>query len=125
MRHLSPVPRACASPTASTFANQDLVDRHPVRWWLASSPQKFHPTPSQEGAYRIQDALANGLDEYAVSLKRVMDPVWQREFPDAPETTDDSLHVGERGRRLLQADRLSRDQPEGGGDRRVAMARSM
>jgi MoaA/NifB/PqqE/SkfB family radical SAM enzyme len=78
-----------------------IIDRPQI---LRDALERFHPRPSQEGAYRIKDALANGLDEYAVSLKRVMDPVWQREFPDAPETTDDSQHVGERGRNLLRAE---------------------
>lgn len=67
--------------------------------------------PSQEGAYKIKDALAGGLDEYAISLKTVMDPVWQREFPNAPETTDDSLHVGEHGRSLLAREQSAWDQP--------------
>jgi hypothetical protein len=69
---------------------------------LRDALEKFHPTPSQEGAEKIKSILADGLDEYAVSLKKVMDPVWQREFPDVRETVDDALHVGEHGRRLLQ-----------------------
>jgi len=28
--------------------------------------------------------------------------VWQEEFPDTPETVDDSQHVGEHGRSLLK-----------------------
>jgi len=39
-----------------------------------------------------------------VSLKKVMDPVWQREFPDKKEIVDDSLHVGEHGRSLLKGE---------------------
>ncbi len=74
-----------------------IIDRPQI---LRDAIAKFHPTPSQEGAEKIVD-LAAGLDAYAVELKRVMDPVWQREFPDQPETADDSLHVGEHGRRLL------------------------
>jgi hypothetical protein len=34
----------------------------------------------------------------------VMDPVWQREFPNVHETVDDFLHVGEHGRNLLRRD---------------------
>jgi MoaA/NifB/PqqE/SkfB family radical SAM enzyme len=76
-----------------------IIDRPQI---LRDALEKFHPTPSQEGAENIKDILADGLDEYAVSLKRVMDPVWQQEFPNAPETADDSVHVGEHGRSLLK-----------------------
>ena len=75
-----------------------IIDRPQI---LRDALEKFHPMPSQEGAEKIKTILADGLDEYAVSLKKIMDPVWQREFPDKPETVDDSLHVGERGRALL------------------------
>jgi len=48
---------------------------------LRDALEKFHPTPSQEGAGKDQEHFSpTGLDEYAVSLKQVMDPVWQREF---------------------------------------------
>jgi len=76
-----------------------IIDRPQI---LRDALEKFHPKPSQEGAEKIKGVLASGLDEYAVKLKRVMDPVWQREFPNAAETTDDSLHIGERGRALLR-----------------------
>ena len=78
-----------------------IIDRPQI---LRDALEKFHPRPSQEGAEKIEDVLAKGLDEYAVSLKKVMDPVWRREFPDKPETVDDSLHVGEHGRKLLNGD---------------------
>ena len=52
--------------------------------------------------WSIKSILADGLDEYAVNLKKVMDPVWREEFPDTPETVDDSQHVGEHGRSLLK-----------------------
>jgi hypothetical protein len=74
--------------------------------------EKFHPIPSQEGAGKIKDLLADGLDEYAVGLKRVMDPVWQREFPDKPETVDDSVHVGDHGRSLLKGETSARPPRE-------------
>ena len=75
-----------------------IIDRPQI---LRDALEKFHPTPSQEGAEKIKSILADGLDEYAVNLKKVMDPVWQEEFPDTPETVDDSRHVGEHGRSLL------------------------
>ena len=59
---------------------------------------------------KIKSILADGLDEYAVSLKKVMDPVWQREFPNVHETVDDFLHVGERGRSLLKRE-ISAESP--------------
>lgn len=76
-----------------------IIDRPQI---LRDAIDRFHPTPSQDGAEKIQD-LAAGLDEYAVELKRVMDPVWEREFPNTTETADDSQHVGEHGRRLMQS----------------------
>ena len=82
-----------------------IIDRPQI---LRDALEKFHPTPSQEGAERIKSLLADGLDEYAVSLKKIMDPVWQREFPDKPETVDDSRHVGERGRSLLKGESSAR-----------------
>ena len=48
-----------------------------------------------------------------MSLKKLMDPVWQREFPDKPETVDNSRHVGERGRGLLRGE-TSGQQPRQG-----------
>jgi hypothetical protein len=79
--------------------------------------------PSQEGAYKIKNVLADGLDEYAVNLKRVMDPVWQSEFPDAPETVDDSQHVGEYGRSLLKGDGPASGRPPRDVHKRAAAAR--
>jgi MoaA/NifB/PqqE/SkfB family radical SAM enzyme len=84
-----------------------IIDRPQI---LRDALEKFHPTPSQEGAEKIKSLLADGLDEYAVSLKKIMDPVWQREFPDKPETVDDARHVGERGRCLLKGE-TSGQQP--------------
>jgi MoaA/NifB/PqqE/SkfB family radical SAM enzyme len=78
-----------------------IIDRPQI---LRDALEKFHPTPSQEGADKIKSVLADGLDEYAVRLKKVMDPVWQREFPDKPEIVDDSRHVGEHGRALLEGE---------------------
>jgi MoaA/NifB/PqqE/SkfB family radical SAM enzyme len=83
-----------------------IIDRPQI---LRDALEKFHPTPSQVEAERIKDTLANGLDEYAVSLKGVMDPIWQEEFPDKPETADDSQHVGEHGRSLLKDGQLPRE----------------
>lgn len=78
-----------------------VIDRPQI---LRDALDEFHPIPSQEGADRIKEgALARGLDEYAVTLKQVMDPIWKREFPDAPDEFDDSQHVGEHGRQLLRA----------------------
>ena len=75
-----------------------IIDRPQI---LRDAIRKFHPTPSQAGAEKIADVLAAGLDEYAVKLKAVMDPVWREDFPDRVETADDSRHVGEHGRKLL------------------------
>jgi hypothetical protein len=75
-----------------------IIDRPQI---LRDAIRKFHPTPSQAGAEKIADVLAAGLDEYAVKLKEVMDPVWREDFPDRVETADDSRHVGEHGRKLL------------------------
>jgi MoaA/NifB/PqqE/SkfB family radical SAM enzyme len=75
-----------------------IIDRPQI---LRDALAKFNPTPSQAGAEKIADGLAAGLDEYAVKLKAVMDPVWQEEFPGRVESTDDSQHVGEHGRQLL------------------------
>jgi MoaA/NifB/PqqE/SkfB family radical SAM enzyme len=97
-----------------------IIDRPQI---LRDALDKFHPMPSQEGAYKIKNVLADGLDEYAVNLKRVMDPVWQSEFPDAPETVDDSQHVGEHGRSLLKGDGPASGRPPLDVHKRAAAAR--
>ena len=72
----------------------------------ARCPGKFHPTPSQEGAEKIKDILADGLDEYAVNLKKIMDSGVAGGVPGRAQTVDDSRHVGERGRALLKRETL-------------------
>lgn len=90
-----------------------IIDRPQI---LRDALEKFHPTPAQEGAEKIKDgALARGLDEYAVALKRVMDPLWKQEFPERVEQFDDRQHVGEHGRRLLGEQALRGDARSGKG----------